>query len=163
MEPAFTEVTRQFAANKVIDPDPRQRAECDFERTGPVSPAMKRVGDDPAFELRANFVQVAHVARQQIGLRQNNQVLVAVQFPDRLVVARARRVEIRNAAKVAETGFNPAQIVAAPADIGTGVDGHSQNWKLVAPDLIGKIDGLLRTVGAEVGKYGLGCEPARGW
>ena len=60
-----------------------------------------------------------------------------------------------------ETGFNAAQIVATPADIRTGIDGRAQKWKLVAPDLIGKIDGFLRTIGAGVGKRRVRSEAGR--
>src|ERR1700722_17465157 len=114
MEPSWTGLGRHFGANKVIDPDPGHRAKRDFESARPVGPAMKRVAGDPAFELRANLVQMALVACKQIRLRQYNQVLMPVQFPDHLVVARARGVEVRNAAKVGEAGFNAAQGVAAP-------------------------------------------------
>jgi hypothetical protein len=109
---------------------------------------MKGVTGHPAFELRADFIQMAAVACKQIRLRQHNQVLVPVQFPDYFVVARARGVEVRNAAKVTEAGFNAAQIVAAPVDIGAGVDGAGENWKLVALDPIGQIDDLLGAIDA---------------
>ena len=105
---------------------------------------MKRVTRDPTVELRANLVQVPNFARQPVGLRQNNQVLMPVQFPNQFVVARARRVEVRNAAEVDQTGFDAAQVIAPPADVGPDVNGHRENWKLVALDLIGEIDHLLR-------------------
>src|SRR5580704_7092693 len=137
MEPSCAKLTRQFTANKVIDPDPGQCAKRDFESARPVRSAMKRIAGDPAFDLRAKFIQVASVAGQQIGLRQNNQVLMTIQFPDHFVITRARRVEVRNAAKVRETGFNATQIVASPANIRPGIDGGGENWKTVALDLVG--------------------------
>src|ERR1700722_9222869 len=144
MEPSSTELGGHFAANQMVDPDPGQRAKRYFERTGPVGSAMKRVACDPAVDLRANLVQISTVARQQIGLRQNNQMLMAIQLPDRFVVARARTIEIRNAAEVREPGFNPTHIVAPPANIGPGVDSGAKNWKLMALDLIGQIDNFPR-------------------
>src|ERR1700722_1153225 len=144
MEPSSTELGGHFAANQMVDPDPGQRAKRYFERTGPVGSAMKRIACDPAVDLRANLVQVSAVARQQIGLRQNNQMLMAIQFPDRFVVARARAIEVRNAAEVREPGFNAAHIVAPPANIGAGVDGAAKNWKLAALYLSGQIDNLPR-------------------
>src|SRR5580698_10871910 len=153
MEPARTELRRHLAANQVIHPDPGQGAKGDFERAGPVGPAMKRVGRDPAFELRLNFVPMASVAGQQIRLGQDNQVLMTVQFPDQLVVARAGRVEVRYAAEVDGAGFNAARIIAAPMDILAGVNDGPKDWKLVAMDLIGQIDDLLRTTGGGFGQW----------
>src|SRR5579863_3684480 len=112
MEPSSTELARQSRTNKVIDPNPGQCSQGDFEGTGPISPQMKRVGPNPALELRLNFIWVPCVTRQQPGLRQNDQVLMAVQFPDHFVVAGARSVQVGDEAKISETGFNAAHIVA---------------------------------------------------
>src|SRR5580698_8484361 len=153
MDPSRTELGRHVAANQVIDPDPGQGAKRDFESAGPVGPAMKRVGRDPAFELRLNFVPMASVAGQQKRLGQDNQVLMTIQFPDQFVVARAGRVEVRYAAEVDRAGFNAARIIAAPADVLAGVDDGPKNWKLVAMELIGQIDDLLRRTGAGFGQW----------
>jgi hypothetical protein len=121
---------------------------------------MKRVGRDPAFELRLNFVPMASVAGQQIRLGQDNQVLMTIQFPDQFVVARAGRVEVRYAAEVDGGGFNAARIIAAPADIPASVNDGPKDWKLVAMDLIGQIDNLLRRTGGGFGQHQTGGEVA---
>ena len=101
-----------------------------------------------------------NIAGQQIGLRQDNQVLMPVQFPDRFVVAGARRVQVSNAAKVGEAGFDAARIVAPPADFRPCIDDRSQNWKAVALDLLGQVDHLLRALarGKAVGQGQPGLE-----
>jgi hypothetical protein len=76
------------------------------------------------------------------------------------VVARAGRVEVRYAAEVDGGGFNAARIIAAPADIPASVNDGPKDWKLVAMDLIGQIDNLLRRTGGGFGQHQTGGEVA---
>src|ERR1700678_1662250 len=169
MEPSRTERGRHFRADKVVDPQPGQRPKPDLQSARPVRSAMKRVIRDPTVDLRANLIQVPNFARQPVGLGQNNQVLMTVQFPNQLVVAGAGSVKVRNAAKITQIGFDAARVIAPPMDVGPGVDSHREDWKLVALDLIREIDQLLRVFvpGNACGKRQLrteaGLEGGSGW
>ena len=115
----------------MIDPKPGQCSKRHFECAGPVGSPMKRVLGDPTFELQANLIQMPGLASQPIGPRQNNQVLVPVQFPDGFVIARARRVQVGDAAKVGKAGFNAARIVATPADFRPRVERSFRELEMV--------------------------------
>ncbi len=93
-------------------------------------------------------VQRAIFVGQKMRLRQDKQVLVPVQFPDRFVVAGTRRVQVGNKAEIFQPGLDPTQVVATPTNVGSGVDSGRENWKLVALELIREIDDLLRALAA---------------
>src|SRR6185437_2599476 len=75
---SFAEIRRHARALQVINPGTRQRPECHFERAGPVDAALERVLSHPALKLAEEIGFVRVVASDERGLRQQNQVLVAV-------------------------------------------------------------------------------------
>src|SRR5260370_42684467 len=126
IEQAATEGLVETLSRQVIDPHPGESAKRDLESARPVDPTLKRVLLEPAFELARNLDQEILPSRQQVGLGQQDQVLMAVEFPNNLVVARLGGVEIGNAAKVFGAGFDAAGIVPPPADLGVRPEGHAQ-------------------------------------
>src|SRR5436190_1293176 len=120
---AFGEAVRQ----QVMNPDPGERAETDFERARPIDPSMQRILIEPTFDLPVNLFREIGAARQNVRLRQQDKMLVPVQLPDDLVIAGARGVEIRNAAEVDGGSFPAAHIIAAPLNLRTRLDRDSQD------------------------------------
>src|ERR1700686_3021651 len=98
------------------------------------------VGGKPALQLRLNLVHVRAIAREQKRLREYHQVLVPVQFPNRLVVASPYRVQVWNQPKIVETCFDPAGVIPPPADLGSGFDRQAKNWKPMCADLLSERD-----------------------
>ena len=143
-----------------MHPKPGQRAKRDFECAGPIGSAMKSVLGNPTFQLRLNLVEIHGLASQPIRASQNNQVLVPVQFPDYFVIARARRIQVGDAAKVSKAGFNAARVIPTPVDFRPRVNNRSENWKLVSLDLVGEVDQLLRALpsGDALGHRQMGVE-----
>jgi hypothetical protein len=107
---------------------------------------MKRIRCDPAIQLGANLGQISRVTREQMRLRQNHQVLMPVQLPDDFVIARARRIQERNAPEIYKICLDPARVIAAPTDFGARFDGPAKDRESMPPDLIGPVHHLLRTV-----------------
>src|SRR6266568_8980822 len=91
--------------HQVVDPHPRKGAKGDLESARPVDPALKRVLLEPAFELALDLVEEILALGQQVGLSQQDQVLMAVELPNCFVVAGLGGVEIGNAAEVDGAGF----------------------------------------------------------
>ena len=71
----------------MIRPDPRQRAERHFQRAGPIDSAIIGIRREPAFQLRANFVQVRVIASEQNACASRHQMLMPIRFPDHFVIA----------------------------------------------------------------------------
>ena len=55
---ALSKLLCEPLAHHVEDPDPRQRAEGDLKRAGPIDPALIRVLLHPRFDLLHQFVEV---------------------------------------------------------------------------------------------------------
>ena len=77
-------------------PEPRQRSQRDFEHARPVDAGKRRVRAKPRSELRKKTLAVSALAGQPESPAQHQPVLMAIQFPDDLVIA-ARRIEVRHA------------------------------------------------------------------
>src|SRR6185437_10168662 len=75
---SLAKIRRHARALQVINPGPRQRPEGHFERAGPVDAALERVLSHPALKLAEEIGFVRIVAGDERGLREQNQVLVAV-------------------------------------------------------------------------------------
>src|SRR4029077_6081375 len=90
LEKAPAKVVLETAAHEVINPEPGERAESDFERAGPVDAAMEGVLLDPALDLAADLIEAVGAAH----LGEHDQVLMAVELPDDLVIPGARGVEV---------------------------------------------------------------------
>ena len=158
----------------MVNPNPRKRAEGHFERTCPIGSTMKWIRLDPAFQLRANLVQVCGVTRQQVRLRQDHQVLMTVQFPNDFVIAGARSVQEGDAAEIDQTGINTARVIAPPVDLGAGIHDLSEDRESMRPNFLGEFGDLSRKTAplqrfgafARIGKRQGGLEIAvhpRGW
>src|SRR5262245_14799311 len=96
------------------DPHPRECAERDLQCTRPVDPAQRRIRRHPAIELAEEFVQIIALAREEKGLREQRQMLMAIELPHDFVIARAREVQVRNTAEVVEAGRDLVEIIATP-------------------------------------------------
>src|SRR5579863_7612646 len=116
-------------SHQVIDPDPGESAESDFERAGPIDPALKRVLREPAFQFAFDLREKLLPARKQICLGQQNQVLVPVKLPDIFVVAGSGGVEVRYAAEKYCGSCHSAGVVAPPVDIRASLERHPQHRK----------------------------------
>src|SRR5260370_13956637 len=142
--PFGAEPGRQLLSNQVVHPDPGARAKRGLQRARPINSAMKRIFLEPVVELRANLGQIRGVARESIRLRQDHQVLMAIQLPNDLVISGLARVEIGNPAKIAQPGFDSAGVIAPPGDRRAGVDGQTENRKAMRTNLFRERDCLLR-------------------
>src|ERR1035438_9594606 len=61
-------------AHQMPDPYPRQRAECDLERTGPVDAALKLVLRPPVLQLAYHRVEVLVAPGDDESLRQEDKI-----------------------------------------------------------------------------------------
>src|SRR5258707_1456219 len=82
------------ALQKGTDPQPGETAEGYFEAAGPVNSDGVGILLLPGIPLGKQLVGKTLVSRQQIGLRQNDEVLMAIQFPRDLGVAYQLEIEI---------------------------------------------------------------------
>src|SRR5690348_1794494 len=64
-------------------------------------------------------------------------MLMAVELPDGLVIARAGGVKIRNDTEVVGTGLNATHVIPAPLDVGAGVNRHTEQGKPMRQHLAG--------------------------
>ncbi len=110
-------------AKQVIDPDPGQGAKRDFKRARPIDAAHKRIGGNPALYLSERLRAEPFLLCELERLRQQNQVLVAVQLPNPLVIADALHIEIRNEFEVTKRAGSAAHVVAPPCDRFSGHTG----------------------------------------
>src|SRR5205823_13548058 len=74
-------------------PHPRDRAKGELQHAGPVDACERRVRGNPALQLANEDIPIAYVSREPAGAPERNPVLVAIDFPDHLVVT-ARGIEI---------------------------------------------------------------------
>src|SRR5258706_554070 len=137
-QPGGAQLRRQLAANQVIDPYPGQRSKRNLQRAGPIDSAMKRVCCKPTFELRADLGQVCLVAREQIRLRQDYEMLMTVQLPNHFVVARTAGIKIRNPPEITESCLNSANMIAPPRHLRSGINREAENREVMTADLFGQ-------------------------
>src|SRR5271155_2269631 len=78
---------------QLVQPNPGQAAERDFEAAGPVRSQRIRIGTLPGIPLREDFVRIGFLASEKPGLRQRDQVLMAAQLPSDLVIADLGKIE----------------------------------------------------------------------
>ena len=146
-EKASAEVFAHARADEVEDPDPGQGAERDFERAGPVDAALEGVLVPPVFELAKDVLAVRLVAGEHGSLGQQNKMLVAIDFPNELVIAGSSEVEIRNPAEVACRRFDAAVRVATPGDLVAVIDDAVEERDMAAQDFVGYRHQLAGVVG----------------
>ncbi len=125
-EEAFTELRGHGFADKLPEPDPRYCPESHFESAGPIDAALKRVLGEPGFELSEDLVKILGFAGKQMGLGQENKMLMTVEFPDEFVVAHCFETQIFDATEVIRGRGFLRDVVATPIYIRTGFDGESQ-------------------------------------
>ena len=135
-QPLHTELRDRFFADQVVCPDPRQSAQRHFQRARPIDSPVVWICEEPALELRANLAEIIGVSRETERLRQQHQMLMTIRLPDHFVVAAAPCIEVGNPAEITETSLYTASVVAAPGDFGAGVDGQSEDWKLMLSNLV---------------------------
>ena len=165
MKPSHTKAGRHVSPRQLIDPDPCERPKCDFERARPIDPAMERIFVHPTRELRTGFIQISGIPGQQVGLRQNHQVLMPVQLPNDFVIAGMRGIEEPNMAKIGQTSLDALQIIPAPMNLGAGIDGTAKDRKPVRPDVFRKTDHFLsarRSAGQSNSGSEIAADPGRG-
>src|ERR1039457_4965259 len=88
-EPVHAELRDHLFADEMIRPNPRQSAERHFERARPVDSSIVWIRREPAFQLRANLVQVGRVSGEAERLRQQHQMLMTIGLPNHFVIATA--------------------------------------------------------------------------
>src|SRR5207249_5873412 len=79
----------QLRSRQVVDPDPGQRAKRDLQRAGPVHSTQIGICGQPVDQLAFDLLQKFPASAQPERLRQHNQMLMAIELPDRLVIAYA--------------------------------------------------------------------------
>lgn len=122
IEQPAAEAFAHRVASDVEHPDPRKRAKCDFERAGPIDPVTVRVRAPPAFELRFDLAQKLWPPGEPPRLRQQYEMLVAVELPDYFVIAHPLEIEIRHPAEIIYAARFPAAVIASPINFRTGFD-----------------------------------------
>ena len=132
MEPSRSEIAPATRGRQSDKPRSRTTRETLPRARWPSSFPDETGSGDPAVELRANFIQVRTVARQQIGLRQNHQVLMPVQFPNQLVVAGARAYRDRECGESKPGRFRCRARSRAASGCPARYRGSRQDWKPVA-------------------------------
>ena len=140
----------------MLDPAPREGTEGDFEGAGPIDAALERVFGEPMGDLSFDFGEKLGATGEQERLGEEDEMLVAIEFPDELVVACAGEIEVRDAAEVGEAGFLAVQEVPTPGDAWAKIDfGNAEEGEAMAEDGFGEADdfggvGCVLNVGEEV-------------
>src|SRR5438105_3427052 len=115
-------VRLQQWTHQVIDPYPRKRTEGHFERADPIHAAEVRVRRPPALEFVLDLEQVLLTAGQPARLREQHEVLVAIELPHDLVIANAFQIQVRNRSAVGRSATDSVNVIAAPINVWTRVD-----------------------------------------
>jgi len=116
------------------DPRPGQGAKRCFQSAGPVDSPAERILVQPAFQLAEDLPVAGGIVLHAARLRQQHQVLVPVQFPDDLVIARTLEIQVRDQPEVAQAGLHRVLVIAAPTDFRTCVYRYAQQRKPVFTD-----------------------------
>ena len=131
---------RQMFAHKMVSPNPGQRPEGHFQRAGPIDSPAVRVLCKPALELSLNLFEICGVSGEPICLGQQHELLVPVQLPNELVVARPGCIKIWDSPEIIQPGLYFARVIAAPADLRPCVNLSAENRERVFSDLRGQFD-----------------------
>src|SRR5271165_4841594 len=81
-------------AEEMPYPDPRQRSKGNFKRAGPVDSSLEWVVRPPMFQLANNLITVNGPAGHDECLGQQDQVLMAVDLPNPLVIAGSLGIDV---------------------------------------------------------------------
>src|SRR5579863_6805318 len=140
----------KIASSQVVDPQPRQCPESDFQGAGPVNAAPVPILLEPAIEKFLQMVQKLAPPGKLPGLCQRHQMLMPIQFPDNFVIPHPRRVQIREQPEVASAGLYIMDRIAPPADFlvhsEVQVDVVPQQTESALQDLLGRRHQLSRPV-----------------
>src|SRR5579872_5442692 len=107
---------------------------------------MERIRLRPRFDLRKYLGEICLVSAEHKRLREQDQVLMAIQLPNDFVIACARRVEIGNAPEIIEAGFAAAHVIAPPVDRGSRVDRQAKKRKAMRANLGSRAMNLVSKV-----------------
>jgi hypothetical protein len=132
----------------VQHPDPGEGAKCYFQRAGPVDAALEGIVFEPAFQLIFDIVVELLPPGEPVRLREQDKVLVAVKFPDDLMISGTGGVQIRNSSEIDGGRFNAGEIVAAPPDSLFGRNFHAEYRKPAAQNILGQtlaLEGEIRS------------------
>ncbi len=135
-EKAGAKLRRHAVPDKVEDPDPGKGPEGDFQGAGPIDALLKRVLLPPALNLGEDRVQIFLRPAEEKGLGEQNQMLMAVQLPNVLVVAGFGRIEVGNQAKVLRLRDDVVKVIATPFDARPGFEDVAEERELVRDDLV---------------------------
>jgi hypothetical protein len=113
---------RKGGATEVPDPDPVEGAEGDFESAGPVHAPLEGILFVPRGKLSSDGVEVIGPGIQAPRLSKENEMVVAVEFPEEFVVTSAGEVEVGDTAEVAGWKFVAVNGIATPLDGGGDID-----------------------------------------
>src|SRR6516165_6911720 len=137
-EKTLSEGRRHFRTQKMPYPYPRQRSKPNLKRTSPVDSTLKRVVVPPVFKLADNRFEVPRVRRRQECLRQQHQVLMAVDLPNDLVIARNCDVKIRDESEVITRRLLTTQGIPSPLRNGAVIDFDTEYWDPALQHLVGQ-------------------------
>ena len=73
---------------------------------------------EPGFQLGEDFVEEFVFASEQMGVGQQDQMLMAIEFPDEFVIADGGEAQIVKAAEVLGLGGFVMGVIATPFDFG---------------------------------------------
>ena len=105
---------RKGGATEVPDPDPVEGAEGDFESAGPVHAPLEGILFVPRGKLGRDGVEVIGPGIKAPSLSKNNEMVVAIQFPEEFVITGAGEVEVGNTAEVVGWKFMAVNGIATP-------------------------------------------------
>jgi len=153
-EKAAAEGRGEAVSDEHVDPEPGERTERDFESAGPIDAALKGVLGEPALELGDELGEEPGVAGKEMSLRQEDQVLVAIELPDAFVIASEGGIEVGDAAEIRSAGCDAGRVVASPMDVGAGGEGVAEEGEAVVEDFFGELEAAGgERGGAETGGY----------
>ena len=130
-------------------PDPGERPEPEFEHARPVDADERRVACQPAREFLAEALCIFPVASEPRGTSEHQPVLMAVLFPDDLVIAKAR-VEIRNRRPELTRRSATMDWIEMPVDLPRG----RSRYVLIAEELAFPLQQTIAEAARFVGRTG---------
>ena len=129
-------------------PNPRQCPEPDLERAGPVDTALKGIIAPPQIQLPSYLVAIWLISGEYKGLREQDQMLMAIDLPNPLVIAGRGQVEIGDEAEIFARSFRVAQRITPPGGRGAVVDLAIEDGNAAEQHLIGQLDQFADVVGS---------------
>jgi hypothetical protein len=94
---------------------------------------VERILIEPGGELRSNLAKILGAA----ALGQHDEMLMAIEFPDDLVITSVRGIKVGNLAEVFEASLPSREIIPAPRDVGSRGDIETEDRKIVTEDALG--------------------------